>query len=146
MKKIALMILLMVAFNTGNAELISLESKHGVQETMDKFESIIKEKGMSVFARIDHHENAMSVDMEMGEAQLLIFGAPKGGTLLMQQDLSIAIELPLKVLVYKAAEDQPTMIAYKDPLKLGEAYALENTAILEKLSGGLAKMTAAAGK
>ena len=125
------------------AELLTKESAHSVQETMDKFESIVKEKGMTVFARVDHARNAESVGMEMPDSQLLIFGNPKGGTVLMQQDMRVGVELPLKVLVYSDA-DGKTVIAWENPLSLKESYKLENTAVLEKVAAGLDKLTGAA--
>ena len=125
------------------AELLTKESAHGVQETMDKFASIVTEKGMTVFARIDHAKNAESVGMQMPDSQLLIFGNPKGGTLLMQQDMRIGVELPLKVLVYSNAEGK-TMIAWENPLALKDDYELGKTEGLETVAGGLDKLTSAA--
>lgn len=139
---IALVIALSV-YGSAQAELLTKESAHGVQETMDRFEAIVKEKGMTVFARVDHAKNAESVGMEMPDSQLLIFGNPKGGTVLMQQDMRVGVELPLKVLVFSNA-DGKTLVVYENPLALGESYKLENTAVLEKVAGGLDKLTTAA--
>jgi uncharacterized protein (DUF302 family) len=146
MKK-AITTLLVSLFMIGQAqaEMLTKESMHGVQETMDKFETLVKSKEMTVFARIDHAKNAEGAGMEMGDSQLLIFGNPKGGTVLMKQDMSIGIELPLKVLVYKNSEGK-TVIAYENPLGLKDAYKLENTEVLEKVAGGLDKLTGAAAK
>ena len=138
-----LLVLLLAVISQAHAELVTRESAHGVQETMDKFESLVKSKEMTVFARLDHAKNAESVGMEMGDSQLLIFGNPKGGTVLMKQDMRIGIELPLKVLVYQDS-DGNTMIAYEDPLALKKDYSLEETAVLEKVAGGLDKLTTAA--
>ena len=132
-------------YGTAQAELLTKESAHSVQETMDRFESIVKEKGMTVFARVDHAKNAESVGMEMPDSQLLIFGNPKGGTVLMQQDMQVGVELPLKVLVYSNDEGK-TLVVYENPLALSERYKLANTAVLEKVAGGLDKLTTAASR
>lgn len=144
-KKLAVLLLALSAAGVSQAELMTKESAHDVQATMDKFEAIVKEKGMTVFARVDHAANAKTVDMEMPDSQLLIFGNPKGGTVLMKQDMTVGVELPLKVLVYSNAEGK-TMIAYENPKALSKSYKLENTAVLEKVAGGLDKLTGAAAR
>ena len=118
-------------------------SPYNVAETMDKFEAIVKKKGFGVFARIDHKKNAQSVDMELNDAQLLIFGNPKGGTILMKQDISIALDLPLRVAVYKGTDDK-VYIAYHDPVAMTAIYALEGNKVIPKVSKGLDKLTSAA--
>jgi len=77
-------------------------STHDVATTMDKLESIVKNKGMKVMARVDHASNAKKVGMELRPTQLLIFGNPKVGTPLMICSQSIAIDLPQKILVWQA--------------------------------------------
>jgi len=143
MRSMTALILALSIHGSVQAELLTKESAHSVQETMDRFESIIKEKGMTVFARVDHAKNAGSVGMEMPDSQLLIFGNPKGGTLLMQQDMRVGVELPLKLLVYSNGDGR-TVMAWESPLALKDHYELENTAVLEKVAGGLDKMTTAA--
>lgn len=145
MRSMTALILALSISGLAQAELLTKESVHSVQETMDKFESIVKEKGMTVFARVDHAENAGSVGMEMPDSQLLIFGNPKGGTVLMQQDMRVGVELPLKVLVYSNSEGK-TMMAWENPLALKNTYELENAAVLEKVAGGLDKLTTAASR
>jgi len=145
MRSMTALILVLSISGLAQAELLTKESAHSVQETMDKFESIVKEKGMTVFARVDHAKNAGSVGMEMPASQLLIFGNPKGGTVLMQQDMRVGVELPLKVLVYSNS-DGKTMMAWENPLALKNSYELENAAVLEKVAGGLDKLTTAASR
>ena len=112
-------------------------------ETMDKFEAIIKKKGFGIFARIDHKKNAQSVNMEMNDAQVLIFGNPKGGTVLMKQDINVALDLPLRVAVYKDS-DGKVYIAYHDPVAMTAAYQLKDNKVILKVSKGLDKLTASA--
>jgi len=82
--------------------LISIESHYSVIETADRFESIIKEKGLTLFARIDHQKNASGVGLDLRATQVILFGNPKGGTQLMRCGQSVAIDLPQKVLVWEA--------------------------------------------
>ncbi|CAA6824807.1 MAG: Protein crcB homolog 1 [uncultured Thiotrichaceae bacterium] len=123
--------------------IIKKESQQSVAETMDKFESIVKAKGLGVFGRVNHQENAKKVDMEMGEAEVLIFGNPKMGTVLMKQDIAVALDLPMKVVVYKDA-DGKVFIAYRSPKALLADYALEDNPALDKATGALDKLTSAA--
>jgi len=90
--------------------LIKKQSNHSVKDTMDKFETLVKSKDMTVFARINHTENATGVELEMNDAQVLIFGNPKGGTLIMKKDAAAALDLPLRVAVY--ADDAGVMISF----------------------------------
>ncbi|MGD9096018.1 MAG: DUF302 domain-containing protein [Chromatiales bacterium] len=145
MKIMTALVFALSVYGSAQAELLTKESAHGVQETMDRFESIVQEKGMTVFARVDHAKNAESVGMEMPDSQLLIFGNPKGGTVLMQQDMQVGVELPLKVLVYSNGEGR-TVMAWENPLALKDHYALEDIAVLEKVAGGLDKLTTAASR
>jgi len=124
-------------------DVIKKISPYSVVETMDKFEAIVKKKGFGVFARVDHKKNAQSVDMELNDAQLLIFGNPKGGTVLMKQDISIALDLPLRVAVYKGADDK-VYIAYHDPVAMAAIYTLKGNKVIPKVSKGLDKLTSAA--
>ena len=127
-------------------DLLKKESAHSVKETMDKFESLIKSKGMSVFARIDHQKNASSIDMKMNEAEVLIFGSPKGGTVLMKQDIAVALDLPLRVAVYKDKEGK-VWISYHNPQVLKDSYDVAAGAkVMDKVEGALDKLTNAATK
>lgn len=127
-------------------DVIKKASAHNVQDTMDSFEKIIKSKGMDVFARINHQENASGVSMKMNEAQVLIFGNPKGGTVIMQQDPAVSLDLPMRVAVYKD-NDGKVWISYHNPQGLKDNYSVSGAAkVLDKVEGGLDKLTSAAAK
>ena len=152
MKKIFSIILLsLVSLTTfaGSTEdaaknnIIKKNSPYSVSETMDKFEAIVKKKGFDIFARIDHKKNAQSAKMEMNPAQVLIFGNPKGGTLLMKQDITVALDLPLRVAVYQDANDN-VVIAYHNPVAMTAGYHLKGHKVIEKMAKGLGKLTSAA--
>lgn len=118
-------------------------SPHSVADTMDKFETIIKSKGFDVFARIDHQKNAEAIDMKMNPAQVIIFGNPKGGTMLMSDDIRVALDLPLRVVVYQDA-DEKVYIAYREPVAMVKDYDLESHKVIGVLTDGLNNLTAAA--
>lgn len=124
-------------------DIVTQPSPYPVAETMDRFETIVKKKGLDVFARINHRQNAKDVGLDMNEAQVLIFGNPKAGTALMKQDVAVALDLPMRVAVYedKAGKVQ---IAYHTPSSLAASYALPDSPVLPNLAEALGKLTAAA--
>ena len=81
--------------------LINLASKHPVDETMQRLETLLGERGVTIFARVDHSGEAAKVGLAMRPTKLLIFGSPKGGTPLMQATPTVAIDLPLKALFWE---------------------------------------------
>ncbi len=124
--------------------MIAVPSSHDVATTMDKLESVLKSKGMTIMARVDHTANAANVDLELRPTQLLIFGNPKVGTQLMQCSQSIAIDLPLKMLAYQA-EDGQVFLAYNDPAYLKARHATQGCdAVFETVSGALGNFAKAA--
>lgn len=84
-----------------NNGLIHAASPYPVAETVQRLEAILKSKGLTIFARVDHSGEAAKVGMEMQLTQLLIFGSPKGGTPVTLAAPSVAIDLPLKALVWE---------------------------------------------
>lgn len=125
-------------------ELVKKASAHSVAETMDKFEALVISKGMGVFARVDHQKNAEGVEMEMNAAEVLIFGNPKGGTVLMQNDAAVSLDLPLRVAVYEDAEGK-VWVSYHNPQSLKANYNVAGGAkVLDKVEGALDKLTSAA--
>ncbi len=128
-----------------SADVIKKASAHSVKETMDKFETLVKSKGLGVFARVDHTKNAMGVDMKMNEAEVLIFGNPKAGTVLMKKDPATALDLPLKVAVYKD-NDGKVWLSYRNPQDLSADYNLAGVPVLDKVETALDKLTTAVTK
>lgn len=97
-----------------NNGLISMQSNHSVKQTADRFESIAKDKGLTVFTRIDHQKNAMNADLTLKPTEVIIFGNPKAGTPLMNCAPSVAIDLPQKVLISEDAAGK-VALTYNDP-------------------------------
>jgi uncharacterized protein (DUF302 family) len=118
--------------------IVKIPSRLSVDETVDKLETILKSKGMTLFALIDHGGEAEKVGMKMPPTQLLIFGNPKGGTPLMLASPSAAIDLPLKILIAENSEGK-VWISYNSPEYLKERHGLpenllQNIAVVQALA------------
>ena len=100
--KIRFIILLFVgvtlsSFNLhANDAFILKQSPYNVSETLDRLENVLKKKGITIFARVDHSAGAKKVGIQMAETQLLTFGNPKMGTPLMNENILMGLELPMK--------------------------------------------------
>ncbi len=120
------------------AGLISVESTHDVPTTTEKFVAAAEEKGLKVFNRIDHAAGAQSVGMSVPPTELVIFGNPKIGTALMKCGPTVAIDLPLKALIWQDSEGV-VRVSYNDPTWLAERHELTGCEpVVEKVSGALA--------
>ena len=140
----ALLILSLSVSGLASADTLKKASAHSVKETMDKFEALIKSKGLMVFARVDHKKNAAGIDLKMNDAEVLIFGNPEGGTVLMNQDIAVSLDLPLRVAVYKD-NDGKVWLSYHNPQDLKESYKVEAAAkVMTKVEGALDKLSNAA--
>jgi uncharacterized protein (DUF302 family) len=95
--------------------LIEVKSPHAAKETVERLESFLKGKGMTIFARVDHAAGAAKVGKQLRATELLIFGNPQGGTPLMECAQTIGIDLPLKALVWQDANGQ-VWVGYNDPV------------------------------
>lgn len=120
--------------------LLIRSSPQSPSQTVDNVKKILQTKAITLFALVDHASEAHKVGMHLAHEQLLIFGDPKIGTFLMQENPLIGIELPLKVLVWQNAEGA-TQIAYRDPISLGKDYGIEkNAPILKQLSEAMMRL------
>jgi uncharacterized protein (DUF302 family) len=136
LRNVLFIFLLIPALAFAQNDLIKKQSPHSVQQTMDKLESLVKEKGLTVFARIDHKANAASVGKAMPDSQVLIFGNPKAGTRIMLNDLAAAVDLPLRVLVY-ADFDNNTWVLYHNPQGLKNQFSLDECKVLGNVEKAL---------
>ncbi len=126
--------------------LITVSSPYSVAETTDRLEKIIKEKGLTLFSRIDHSANAKKVGEELKPTQLLIFGNPQVGTPLMKCSATTAIDLPQKILVLQDDNNQ-TQVIYNSSEYLQQRHNINGCdQVLEKVSGALKGITEAATK
>lgn len=126
------------AAQASNKGIIERPSNHSVAETVTRLKSILEAKGITLFAVVDHSGEAEKVGMEMPDTKLLIFGSPKAGTPLMLASPTIAIDLPLKILVREDA-DGKALISYNSPEYLRTRHnlpesLLQNIAVVDTLA------------
>ena len=121
-----------------NQGIVCRKSKHSVDETVERLKSILQAKGVTLFALVDHSGEAQKVGLTMPPTKLLIFGNPKGGTPLMLASPSIALDLPLKILVAQD-KDGTVNVCYNTPEYLQQRHdlppdLLPNIAVVEALA------------
>ena len=125
--------------------IISIKSSHDVKTTVDRLENILREKGMTVFIRINHAEAAQKIGKKLRQTELIIFGNPKVGTPLMQCGQSVALDLPQKALIWQDEAGQ-VWLSYNDPKYLASRHRIEECAEviskIEKALGTFARMAA----
>lgn len=131
--------------STFSAEgMLTMKSNLNVKETSSKFGSLVTAKGMKLFSTISHSDQASAVDMELRPTVLIIFGNPKVGTLLMRCGQSIAIDLPLKALIWED-EDGQVWLSYNDMEYLKQRHKIkECDETIAKIAGTLAGIAAQA--
>src|SRR5271166_6200861 len=103
--------------------LITMPSAFGPAETVSRLEAEVKARGITIFAHVDHAAGAATAGMALRPTDLLVFGAAKGGTPLMEMAQTIGIDLPLKALVWQDAAGA-TWLSYNDPDWLAERRGL----------------------
>jgi len=125
---------------------VNVPSAFSVEETADRMVSILSEKGMTIFNRIEHSAAASKVDIELRETELIIFGNPKVGSPLMKCQQSVAIDLPQKALIWRD-ENSRVWISYNDPEYLKNRHNItgcdEVISRIEKALSGISKAAAA---
>ena len=120
--------------------MIPVKSSHPAKESADRVERLLKERGMTLFNRIDHADGARRAGMELRPTEVLIFGNPKGGTPLMVCEQRVGIDLPLKMLVWED-EGKTTWVAYTDPWYWKDRYGIVGCdEVLRKMKGFLEKL------
>jgi uncharacterized protein (DUF302 family) len=123
--------------------IITIASNHSVCGTVEELKGILQAKGVNLFALVDHSGEAEKVGMKMPPTKLLIFGSPRGGTPVMLAAPSIAIDLPLKILVWEDV-DGKVRISYNSPAYLQQRHGvpqelLQNIAVVEMLAAKAAE-------
>ncbi len=147
MKKIISIVILSFLLSTvllAQDGLISVKSAHTVKKTADRLEKVLKVKGMTVFARINHALGAKKAGKTLPPTELVIFGNPKIGTPLMHCNRTVAIDLPQKALIWQDAKGQ-VWFTYNDPAYLMNRHKLQKCQkIITKVSGALNNFAKAA--
>ena len=113
--------------------MIHLSSPRTVMETLARLETIVQAKGLTILARIDHSGDAAKAGLEMHPTKLLIFGNAKSGTPLMIATPSVAIDLPLKALVWQDDEGK-VWLSYNSPTYLKERHGIPEN-LLQNIAG-----------
>jgi uncharacterized protein (DUF302 family) len=122
---------------------VSIPSNHSVDEAVEKLQQMLQAKGVKLFALVDHSGEAEKAGMQMRPTKLLIFGNPKAGTPLMIASPSIAIDLPLKILVWEDSSNR-VWVSYNSPAYLQARHHLpanlvQNIAVVEALAATAAE-------
>lgn len=112
--------------------IISQTSPYSVPETIDRLVAVLQAKGITIFARLDQQAEAENVGLSLRPTQLLLFGNPKAGTPLVVAVPTIALDLPLKVLAWEAA-DGKVWLSYNDPTYLQQRFSLSDE-LVEKIA------------
>jgi len=141
---IILAVFMLSAMAFASDGLVTVKSTHSVQVTADRLVKILKEKGMTVFTRIDHAAGAKKTGQVLRPTQLILFGNPKVGTPLMQCAQTIGIDLPQKALIWEDASGK-VWLSYNDPTYLAKRHGLKGCdQAVNKVAGALAKFAKAA--
>ncbi|MEM6448656.1 MAG: DUF302 domain-containing protein [Cyanobacteria bacterium P01_D01_bin.123] len=126
--------------------LVNVQSEFDVEETANRMESILEEKGLTLFNRIKHSEAAAGVGIELRDTELIIFGNPKVGSPLMQCQQSVAIDLPQKALIWEDEEGQ-VWISYNEPAYLEARHDIEGCEeVIENIGNALNGIAESASK
>lgn len=115
------------------------ESQFGVDETMARVEQTLKTMGIPVFAKFDHGKNAEEVGLKLLPNQVIVFGSPKVGTALMQENPSISIELPLRISVWED-KNGSVWATFLHMRTMAANYGMENNPVIGKMQELLEKI------
>jgi uncharacterized protein (DUF302 family) len=130
--------------DVADTELVTLPSAHRVSETVERLKGLLAQKGIEVFAHIDHAAGARQVGLPLRPTQVLIFGNPKAGTPLMQSQQTIGLDLPLRVLVWEDGAGQ-VWLTYRRPEYLAQRHHVAgHDEAVKALDTGLAALARAA--
>ncbi len=127
-----------------DTDLATLPSAHGVTETVERLKALLCQKGIEVFAQIDHAAGARKAGLSLRPTQVLIFGNPRAGTPLMQDQQTIGLDLPLRVLVWEDGEGK-VWLTYRRVQDLARRhYITGRDDAAKSLDNGLAGLARAA--
>jgi len=135
MKKITL--ILVMALSLLANDIIVKESCVDVSTTANNIKEIVTTKGLNIFALINNSGNAQMLDMKLNESKMVIFGNSRLGTALMQQDMTVGLDLPLRILVFKDTDGKVKM-AYRDGSWLASKHILDAPKKEKKINKAMA--------
>ena len=127
--------------------LITIQSDYSVKETIDRIASIVQSKGLTVFARIDHEDNALKQGLQLRPTELIIFGNPQAGTVLMQDKQTSGIDLPVKAFAWQD-EAGKIWLTYNDTIWIADRHDLteKSDSVVKAIEEGMTLVSNAATK
>ncbi len=138
LRLVCMALLLAMSLSAWSADgLIAVKSPLSPKETMDRLENLLQQKGMTIFARVDHAAGAKKVGKTLRPTELLIFGNPQGGTPFMECGQTVGIDLPLKALVWQDPSGQ-VWLGYNDPAFLAARHGVAQCPVVPNLQKALA--------
>ncbi|MCE3047724.1 DUF302 domain-containing protein [Helicobacter kayseriensis] len=122
------LMIMMICIGLANAQMIS---EFDFQTTLQKLKQNIQTRGGIIFAEFDHSKNAQEVNLKLDPTVVVVFGNPKAGTLLMQENQAIGLELPLRIAVYQ--KEGKVFVSAIDIQELAQRYQIKNQKLIEKI-------------
>ena len=127
-----------------DADLVTLPSAHGASQTVERLKSLLAQKGIQVFADIDHAAGAKNVGLPLRPTRVLIFGNPQAGTPLMESQQTIGLDLPLRVLVWEDEAGKVWLTYHRPEFLARRHHVLDHDEAVKALGAGLAALARAA--
>lgn len=140
---VALVLMALVSLASAADGLVVVKSPYSATETMTRFENVVKQRGLTVFARVDHAAGAATIGKSLRPTEVIIFGNPQGGTPFMECAQTVGIDLPLKALIWEDDSAQ-VWLGHNDPLFLAQRHGVAKCPVAEKLRQALAGLAEAA--
>ena len=139
---VSLLLLVPLGCHYNQTGTVNVKATRTVKETADHLETLLAEKGMTIFARINHAAGAQKIGKELRPTELVIFGNPKAGTPLMQCNQTTAIDLPQKMLIWEDEKGQ-VWLTYNNPEYLAHRHKLADCAekVIKTVADNLNKLT-----
>ena len=139
-----LLVLITILSSCSSDGMIDVKSSYGAEETGDRLERVLDEKGMTLFNRVKHSEAAEDVGVELRDTELFIFGNPNVGSPLMKCQQRIGIDLPQKALIWTDSAGV-TWVSYNNPRYLEKRHDISNCQeVISKIETALAGLAEAA--
>ena len=139
-KKIVIYLFLSSLLMLNASDLVIKKSELSVDKIVKNIKKIVEQKkALNIFTIIDHKKGANKVGLKLPKTKVIIFGNPKMGTKIMQKDLLTALDLPIRVLVFR--DKNETKIVYHEPKEWSKAYDLKDCKMIDKMSKALDKIT-----
>lgn len=124
---------------------MQVRSARNTAQTMERLENAVTQKGLKIFARINHSAAAATVGLKLRPTELLIFGNPKVGTRLMECSQTAGVDLPLKMLIWTDADGR-TWVGYTDPRTIARRHHAGTCPIANKMHKAMAALAKAASR